>query len=278
MQRIFGLLERVRIQGRMWHLFALTGALVVVFVALTAPHLAFAIDAATVGGIIAFGTQILTYFVGKLLLMAIYALTIIAQYNGFLNSSVVATGWVVVRDVANMFFIVLLLLIAFATILNLSSYKYQQMLPQLIISAVLINFSRTIAGIFIDISQVIMLTFVYGFAAAAGGNFTSMFGISSLMSISPDGGPVAVMQVVGAYLLALFMVSIALVVVLVMIAILAFRIVMLWALVVLSPIPYLLRIFPKRGQRYGQMWWDEFFNYLMVGPVLAFFLWLSLAS
>jgi len=44
--------------------------------------------------------------------------------------------------------------------------------------ALLVNFSRTIAGIFIDISQLIMLTFVNGFAQAAGGNFVEALGIT----------------------------------------------------------------------------------------------------
>ncbi|MDO8598583.1 MAG: hypothetical protein Q7S02_00555, partial [bacterium] len=56
-----------------------------------------------------------------------------------------------------------------------------------------------------------------------------------------------------------------------------FRIVMLWALVVLSPLPYVLNLLPQ-GKKYGGRWWSMFGEYLTVGPVLAFFLWLALVS
>ncbi|MBI4449699.1 hypothetical protein HY634_01450 [Candidatus Uhrbacteria bacterium] len=216
--------------------------------------------------------------VGKLLLAAIYLLTLIAQYNNFIDADAVKNGWVIVRDVANMFFIVVLLIIAFATILNVSSYQWKAMLPQLLIAAILINFSKTIAGIFIDLSQVIMLTFVNGFAAAAGGNFANMFQIRGLLSLDPNTAvAVGLMQILGGYILAFVLVTIALVTTIIMAVILAFRIVMLWALVVLSPLPYLLNILPQ-GKKYGEKWWSMFGEYLTAGPVLAFFLWLALVS
>ncbi|MDO8622369.1 MAG: hypothetical protein Q7R80_04015 [bacterium] len=216
--------------------------------------------------------------VGKLLLMAVYLLTWIASYNGFIEAAAVKNGWVIVRDVANMFFIVVLLIIAFATILNVSSYQWKAMLPQLLIAAILINFSKTIAGIFIDISQVIMLTFVNGFAAAAGGNFANMFQIQGLLTLDPNTAvAVGLLQILGGYILAFVLVTIALVTTLIMAVILAFRIVMLWALVVLSPLPYLLNILPQ-GKKYGEKWWSMFGEYLTAGPVLAFFLWLALVS
>ena len=216
--------------------------------------------------------------VGKLLLAAIYLLTLIAQYNHFIDADAVKNGWVIVRDVANMFFIVVLLIIAFATILNVSSYQWKAMLPQLLIAAILINFSKTIAGIFIDLSQVIMLTFVNGFAAAAGGNFANMFQIQGLLTLNPNVTmAVSLLHILGGYILAFILVTIALVTTLIMAVILAFRIVMLWALVVLSPLPYLLNILPQ-GKKYGEKWWSMFGEYLTAGPVLAFFLWLSLVS
>ncbi|MDO8463060.1 MAG: hypothetical protein Q7S96_02200 [bacterium] len=273
----------IRVLQRTGRILSIAMACATVGVVLFLPHPASAqvLNSVTqgiaeiIGGLL----SLLIWFVGLLFLAAVYVLTIVAQYNGFIDAPAVVTGWVIVRDVANMFFIVVLLIIAFATILNISSYKYQQMLPQLLIAAVLINFSKTIAGIFIDFSQVVTLTFVNGFAAAAGGNFASMFQIHKMFNVNPGANEsLGGLKIVGGYLLGLFLMLMALAVVLVIIVILTFRIVMLWALVVLSPLPYLLRILPKRGQQYGNKWWDEFFNYLIVGPVLAFFLWLALTS
>ncbi|MDO8425122.1 MAG: hypothetical protein Q7T01_01240, partial [bacterium] len=264
-------------------ILAFTGVAVVIMLVATMPMVAHAAPLSdTIAHILGLIISTFTWFIGLLLLGAIAVLTTVAQYNDFLNSAAITTGWVIIRDVANMFFIVILLVISFATILGLSNYKYQQMLPQLIVAAILINFSKMIAGIFIDISQVVMLTFVNGFAASAGGNFASMFQIEKMFSIKPsttgDGAVFGTLQAVGGYLLGFFLMVMALVIVIVMIAMLAYRIVMLWALVVFSPLPYILRVLPGKGSSYANQWWSKFTSQLIAGPVLAFFLWLTLTS
>ena len=56
----------------------------------------------------------------------------IISYNNFLDSHAVTIGWPMVRDVSNMFFVVFLLIIAFSTILNISSYQYKNTLAKFI--------------------------------------------------------------------------------------------------------------------------------------------------
>lgn len=216
--------------------------------------------------------------IGYLLVMAIYGLSSIAQYAYFLDSGAVSYGWVVVRDLCNMFFVVILLIIAFGTMLNLQEYNYKKLLPKLILMAILINFSKTICGILIDISQIVMLTFVASFADISSATLFSVLGITDILQLnktaSKDAG---FWTVIGAYLLGLFYVIIALIVIITMIVMLAMRIVMIWIYVVLSPLAYLLNAFPG-GKKYHSQWWSEFIKNLIVGPVLAFFLWLSLAG
>ncbi|PIR69582.1 MAG: hypothetical protein COU47_02395 [Candidatus Niyogibacteria bacterium CG10_big_fil_rev_8_21_14_0_10_46_36] len=60
------------------------------------------------------------------------------------NIDVVKRGWTMVRDVTNIFFIFILLVIAIATILRRESYGAKQLLPRLILVALFINFSFTI--------------------------------------------------------------------------------------------------------------------------------------
>lgn len=64
-------------------------------------------------------------------------------------------GWGISRDVANMFFILILLGIAIATILRVQSYGAKALLPKLIVIALLINFSLSIGYIIIDFSNVL---------------------------------------------------------------------------------------------------------------------------
>lgn len=270
--------SRSPIQRWVWGAFAFLFVAIVVATVAFAPFPAQAGVKESIAEFISWVLSAIVSVLGKLLLVAVYLLTLIAQYNDFVNAAAVVNGWVIVRDVGNMFFIIVLLIIAFATILNVPNYQWKALLPKLVIAAILINFSKTIAGLLIDFSQVITLTFVNGFAAAAGGNFAQMYKIRELVTLNPaGGGGVDLLAILGGYFLAFVMLAIALTTTLIMAVIFAFRIVMLWALVVLSPLPYVLNILPQ-GKKYGDKWWSMFGEYLTVGPVLAFFLWLALVS
>src|SRR3989338_4006877 len=58
-------------------------------------------------------------------------LVMVASYNDFATEYGVQMGWTVVRDVSNMFFIIVLLVIAVATIFKVESYSYRALLPKL---------------------------------------------------------------------------------------------------------------------------------------------------
>lgn len=232
---------------------------------------------------IAWVFQTFTGWLGNLLLIVVGALIYIATYNGFVTSAPVANGWSIVRDVTNMFFILVLLVIAFGTILGVDAYSYKnKMLSRLLIMAVVVNFSRTICGLLIDFAQVVMLTFVYGFRDAAGGNFIEALRITQVMQarqISDTDSGVTAFSIAIASILAFFLILIALVVVILMTITLAIRIVYLWLLVVLSPLAFFLKAVPGgAASGYYGMWWKMFTGQVVVGPVMAFFLWLSLVS
>ncbi|TSC71746.1 MAG: Uncharacterized protein G01um101470_506, partial [Parcubacteria group bacterium Gr01-1014_70] len=72
----------------------------------------------------------------------------------------ITIGWAIVRDVANMFFIFILLVIAIATILRYESYGAKQLLPKLIIAALLINFSLVVAFTVVDMSNLLAFAFI----------------------------------------------------------------------------------------------------------------------
>jgi hypothetical protein len=232
-----------------------------------------------VGGVIEIYVKVL----GQLSLKLVEWIIVLASYNNFVNFDAVATGWVVVRDVTNMFFIVILLVIAFATIFDVGDYKMQKLLPRLLIMAVVVNFSRTICGLFIDLGQVVMLTFTAGFRDAAGGNFINALGIDKLLKLDPNAiqnlNSDQYRTVIGAFFLAGIFITITAVVLAAMALILVMRIVALWFLIVLSPIAFLSKAWPsgRFGRNYG-VWWDMFLDNILIGPILAFFLWLSLLT
>ena len=222
--------------------------------------------------------------VGRLLLVVIDILVTVAQYNGFIYAPVVTQGWGIVRDLCNMFFVLILLIIAFGTILHSKSYNIKSLFTSVLFAAVLINFSKTICGIFIDVSQVVTLTFVAGFQDMAGGNFTNMLGIEPMLKLSTanlasktTGDGLTLTSLVISYLLALVFALIALVVMVAMLMTFVIRMVYIWIYIILSPLAYLLNAIPS-GKSYAKQWWSRFSKEVVVAPILAFFIWLALST
>lgn len=228
------------------------------------------------GSLFLFVTNIL----GNLLLLFIEILIWIAQYNDFLNTPAVNTGWAVTRDLSNMFFIIALLLVSIGTVFRIQEYRYASMLRKLILMAILINFSKTIAGFFIDLSQVVTLTFVNAFKDLAAGNLTQGFGIDKIVTFAQSAnaatGDIDLLTVLGSLFGAVVMLFVALVVVFIFVIYFAQRIVMLWIYIILAPTAYMVAVLPGTLGSWWGTWWRDFMQYLVRGPVIAFFLWLAL--
>ncbi|MBD3248210.1 hypothetical protein GF382_02880 [Candidatus Falkowbacteria bacterium] len=218
--------------------------------------------------------------------LLIHILVAVAKINNFINVPAVQFGWVIMRDLCNMFFILILLVIAFATILRIEGYQAKSLLPKLLIMAVLINFSKTIAGLIIDFAQIIMLTFVFSFDGVDKGNFAEMLGLPYILEFNKFDSfsdKEAKEQVAGgfsiltAYVLGLIYVIISIIVIAAILGVLIVRVVMIWIYVVLSPVAYLAAIIPQT-RSIASRWWSEFLDYVFKGPILAFFIWLAFIS
>lgn len=72
----------------------------------------------------------------------------------------ITVGWTIVRDIANIFLIFILLVIAIATILRIESYGARALLVRLILVALLINFSLLAAQVVVDASNILGRTFL----------------------------------------------------------------------------------------------------------------------
>ena len=211
------------------------------------------------------------------------AIVPLLQYNKFSTSEVVSAGWTITRDAINLFFVVILIVIALGTILGSNKYSWESSVPRLLIFAVIINFSKTLCGLMIDISQIFTLTFVNALKDIAGGNFVTFLGLSQIMTANPTvmvtNGEAAkgfdyFASSVGAVLMMLFVFAMMCA----MVAILAYRIVMLWVLVAIAPLAWFVGgakgVIGAKGY---EQWWSNFKCMLAVGPIISFFLWLSLS-
>lgn len=127
----------------------------VILFALIVPNFAHALSAASIGAAIirAITSAILGFFG---IFVGLAAKFFDGMLNiGFASHKVVAElGWKIVRDFSNMFFILIMVVIAFATILRLERYGIKELLPKVIIIALLINFSLVICYLIIDFSDI----------------------------------------------------------------------------------------------------------------------------
>ena len=76
-----------------------------------------------------------------------------------LESEFVSSAWGIVRDLSNIFFILILLYVSIKIILDLGSHEAKQTIVNIIIIALLINFSMFFAKVVIDTSNVLALVF-----------------------------------------------------------------------------------------------------------------------
>ncbi len=187
--------------------------------------------------------------------------------------AVIYPGWEVIRNICNIFFIVALIIIAMATLFRIESYQYKHLLVQLIIAALLINFSLVIAQAVLGLADTVQAQFLPANATV----IKSLAGdlMVTYRKIYWDGG-VAPNNLgsFSATVQPLFYLSLSLGTFFVFLAIAAFlfiRIVALWILLMISPIAYAVGVLPST-EHYRKEWWDQFLKYAFFTPIMAFFL------
>jgi len=223
----------------------------------------------------------------KGVVLFIGVMTNVMLYKDFSTNRVVTAGWSIVRDTVNMFFVVVLIIIAFGTIFGHSKFQWQQQVPKLMIFALVINFSKTLCGLMIDFGQVIMLTFANAIREIVAGNFIQLLGLGEIYQVSTSSTPISESKGFAAFdYFAAGLMSVVLMIwvfatVVILTVILIYRVIMLWVLIVVSPLAWFMGGAGGQGgivssNAYAQ-WWDRFKCLVAVGPVLTFFLWLTLA-
>jgi len=236
-------------------------------------------------------------FVNRLLFIVAYALgwlvgkvfsviVVVSSYNDFVNSAAVNKGWVMLRDICNMLFVIVLLVIAFGEILHIKNYNVKTYLPKVVMAAVLVNFSKLICAVLVDGAQVAMMTFVNGYQATAGANLTVGLGLTKMMKFNELPSEQMLKVKVGvsptdvslAIILTICLLIATLFVVVFIALILIVRIVTIWFLIITSPIAFLSGSVPvKQIESLAGQWWQKFGSTVAIGPIMAFFLWLSLS-
>ncbi len=209
-----------------------------------------------------------------------------------LTDNLVQTGWVVSRDIANLGFVFAIILIAFATILQMQSYAMKQVLLRLIAAALIVNFSLVIAGVFIDFSGILTDFFLSratnGNISLAGEGLVNAIGVHRVFQQNESESVVKnkvtgiaadmnnFVNFIASLAFAVFF-TIATATALFSFAAMFFiRYLSLITLLILAPLAWLMWVWPDTKGQWSK-WWSEFFKWIWFGPAASFFFYLALS-
>ena len=224
---------------------------------------------------------------GHLIQLEAKVLAWVIDIEGFTKLGIVQSGWKICRDFSNLFFIAILIYIAFSIILRIQKVDAKKMLFKVITLAIIINFSLMIGGIIIDFSQVLFKYFIFaplsekngvGFGERLADQLRLQTFFGNEYNQVNQGG---LGKVGDAFLKLVFILIFFGLVTIVFGAVamvLFIRNFWLWILLILSPLAWFLSILPSQlGVLSGlaSKWWTNFLKWCFIAPVMGFFIFLS---
>ncbi len=190
------------------------------------------------------------------------------------DNPIIEVGLGVTQGFVNMLLVLILVYIAIATILRLAGYETKKLLITFIIVALLVNFAPVICGIIVDASNIVMNFFVQDLG-------TDAFGAKMARQVSDimfdwenttwekSGQSVLQLYILNGFLFVLSFIL------LLFALIFTLRYLVIWILVILSPLAFACYILPIT-RKYFDMWWKQFIAWSFIGVTCGFFLYLGL--
>jgi hypothetical protein len=211
------------------------------------------------------------------------------------GSDFVHNGWELVRDMANIFFIFVLLYIAIGTILNLDQVNTKKMLVKVIIVALLINFSLFFTKIVVDASNILARSFVGSIHLQdeSGNELDSTdLSVALVAKFQPqellnteEGSPfyfqsqespatAQFMKFVGMVIGAAVLIVMSWTFVTVGFLFLS-RVITLWIAMITAPLAFISMVLPFNIPKFGHReWLKKLFESAFMAPVFLFFMYL----
>jgi len=188
---------------------------------------------------------------------------------------IIKTGLDVTQGFVNMLLVLVLVYIAIATILRLAGYETKKLLVTFIIVALLVNFAPVICGLIVDASNIIMNFFVQDLKADAFGtamgrklsDLASGFEWTAAWETNTARATQIIVMLGFLWYLILIL--------LIFIVIFVLRYLVIWLLVILSPLAFVCYILPVT-RKYFEQWWQQFLAWSFIGVTCGFFLYLGL--
>lgn len=189
--------------------------------------------------------------------------------------------WGVMRNLANLGFALIFLVIVFANILsiNIDAYTIKRMLPRLVVASILVQFSFLLCGLVVDIGNVLGGGIQQLIHAAVKQATNIDVGSNPRAWVSLVGGIVggvaslAIMAAVGLATTALLIIS-AVLGLLAMVVTLMLRQLLISVLIVLSPLAFAAFVLPNT-ESFFKKWFKTFLNAVMMYPLIMLILSVS---
>lgn len=180
-------------------------------------------------------------------------------------------SWLMIRDFANIGIVLSMVYAGLRMALGIGSFQTKRTLVRLIGLAFLINFTPVLIGLVIDASNIAMNYFFRGAEnMTLGGELRrAMYQVNPISSSS--SGMIGLIQL---FIVVCTIFFIALLY-LILTATFVMRYVVLWVLIILSPLAFLAFAF-SGGEKFWRQWWSNFISWTFVGVPIAFFVNLAL--
>jgi hypothetical protein len=189
--------------------------------------------------------------------------------------------WGVMRNLANLGFALIFMVIVFANILsiNIDAYTIKRMLPRLVAATVLVQFSFLLCGLVVDIGnvlgggiqQLIQVAVKSATNIDVGSNPRGW--VSAVGGIVAGVASMAIMAAIGLATTALLVVS-AVLGLLAMLVTLMLRQLLISVLIVLSPLALAALVLPNT-ESFFKKWYKTFLNAVMMYPLIMLILSVS---
>lgn len=212
-----------------------------------------------------------------------YSISSDAYTNGFIDKA-----WGAVRDVANVFFIIALLYIALKTILDANVSSQKRMIANVIIFALLINFSLFVTKVIIDTSNVLTKVFYAqitpvdknGVPLPADSKEPKSVSLGLIkQALDPRVMVPDIKSQLGGFFIVMFITIAMMIYVIFMFLSVSIlfvsRIAGLWLAMIFSPLAFMSYALPFDIPGFGhRKWWDLLLKNAFLAPIFVFFLYI----
>lgn len=224
-----------------------------------------------IGGLVFFLSTVLYEIIRLIFTPLIMTVLSIAPHTPSF-SAVILTVWVFVRNVVNILFILALIALGLATLLRVDNdhLNYKHLIPNLVMMAILVNFSLVIAQLILGVADTVQAQFLPNNADVINNLARELLLQPVINNFSGVLSPGTWTEIISSIIYMLFGMG-AFIAFGLIAAFLVLRIVGLWLLLMLSPVAYAANVLPWTHD-IAHEWWHRFLAYSFFTPILAFFL------